>query len=146
MLMLQVLWQATYTQGCWLQRSSTCTRWMQTGRCPGRMYWLKAGTMFGSKAMMVFAGVHSLQHQVYFCEGHPALAIQQPVQDEMQVACTGCGVTHALCLAHNRMSYVRIVSQAAEQVTYHGVWLITSITEQSAESAQVDMMSMPDLP
>ena len=121
---------------------------MQAGRRPGRMYWLKAGTVFESKATMVFAGVHSLQHQVYFCEGHSALAIQvqQAVQDEMKVACTGRGVTHALRLAHNCMTYVKIVSQAAEQYTYHGVWLITSITEQSAESAQVDMMSMPDLP
>ena len=60
----------------------------------------------------------------------------------MKVACTGSGVTLALRLAHNCMSYVRIVSQANEQFTYHGVWLITGITNQSAESAQVDMMSM----
>ena len=121
---------------------------MQAGKRPGRMYWLRAGTVFESKAMMAFAGVHSLQQQVYFYEGHPALAIQvqQPVQDEMKVACTGRGVAHALRLAHDCMIYVRIVSQAAEQFTYHGVWLITSITEQSAKSAQVDLMSMPDLP
>ena len=104
--------------------------------------------MFESKALVSFAGVHSLQQQVYFYAGQPALAIllQHPVQDEMKVACTGPDVTNALCLAHDRMNYVRIVSQTSEQVTYHGVWMITSITEQSKDSAQVDMMSMPDSP
>ena len=104
--------------------------------------------MFESKALIAFAGVHSLQQQVYFYSGQPALAIlvQQPVQDEMKVACTGPDVTCALRLAHERMSYVRLVSQTSEQFTYHGVWMINSITEQSTESAQVNMMSMPELP
>ena len=38
-----------------------------------------------------------------------AIQVQQAVQDEMKVACTGRGVTHALRLAHNCKTYVRIV-------------------------------------
>ena len=116
---------------------------------PGRMYWLRAGTVFENKALVSFAGVHSMQQQVYFYARQPALAIllqQQPVQEEMRVICTGPDVIAALRLAHLQMSYVRVVSQTAEQFTYNGVWLITDVTEQSAESAQVDMISMPDLP
>ena len=112
--------------------------------------WLRAGTVFENRAWVAFAGVHSMQQQVYFYARQPALAIllqqQQPVQEEMRVQCTGPGVIAALRLAHLQMSYVRIVSQAAEQFTYNGVWPITDITEQSAESVQVDMISMPDLP
>lgn len=108
--------------------------------------WLRAGTVFENRAWVAFAGVHSMQQQVYFYARQPALAIllqhQQPVQEEMRVQCTGPGVIAALRMAHLQMSYVRIVSQAAEQFTYNGVWPITDITEQSAESVQVDMISM----
>ena len=90
-----------------------------------------------------------MQQQVYFYARQPALAIllqqQQPVQEEMRLQCTGPDVTAALRLAHLQMIYVRIVSQAAEQFTYNGVWLITDITEQSAVSTQVDMISMGSL-
>ncbi|DBA72430.1 TPA: hypothetical protein ACH3X2_010461 [Trebouxia sp. C0005] len=59
---------------------STCFRWIEAGKRPGRMYWVRAGTVFESKALMAFAGVHSLQLQVYFNARQPALAIlmQQP--------------------------------------------------------------------
>ena len=86
---------------------------------------------------------------MYFYKDQPALAIllQQPaVRDEMKVDCSGQDVSCALRLAYERMIYIRIVSQVSQRFTYHGVWLITGITQQSAESAQVDMMSMPDLP
>lgn len=100
--------------------------------------------MFESKALVAFAGVHSLQQQVYFYARQPALAIllQQPVQDEMKVVCTGRDIINALCLAQTRMNYVRIVSEASQQFIYEGVWLITNIKEQSAESVQVSMMSI----
>ena len=104
--------------------------------------------MFESKTLVAFAGVHSLQQQVYFYPSQPALAIllQQPVQDEMKVVCTSCDAINALYLAQARMNYVRIVIEASQQFIYKGVWLITNIKEQSAESVQVAMMSMPDLP
>ncbi len=114
------------------------------------MYWLEPGTSFDSKSGLHFAGLHSLAQQVYFQPNQPALAVlvQQPVEDEMSVTCTGDEAVCSLQLARKRVSYVRIVSlDAATNVyKYHGVWLITEIDEQSKDRAQVSMISMPALP
>ncbi len=96
-----------------------------------------------------FAGLHSLQQQVYFYPNQPALAIlvQQPVQEEMVVQCT-CKA-EGLCslrLAHRRISYLRVVSLSADKFTIHGGWMVTKVEQHSAEATEVAVISTPDLP
>ena len=113
------------------------------------MYWLRPGTVFDSKSLVAFSGLHSLQQQVYFYPNQPALAVlvQHPVQEEMIVHCTSQAEgIRSLHLAHRRISYLRVVSMSAEKFTYHGVWMITKMEQHSAEAAEVAMISMPDLP
>ena len=99
---------------------------------------------------LLFAGLHSLNQQLYFYPRQPALAVlvQQPVKEEMVVTCM-CGAEgiSRLHLARKRISYLRVVSSAADdRFTYHGVWMITKVAEQSDVVATVSMISMPDLP
>ena len=74
--------------------------------------------------------------------------MQQPVKEEMVVTCM-CGADgiSSLRLAQKRITYVRVVSSAADNdFTFHGVWMITKLDQQSDKVVQVSMISMPDLP
>ena len=134
-----------------VQGTQAGTRWQQAGRRPRRMYWLRPGTVFDSKDLMAFCGLHTLQQQVYFYPSQPALAILvqdcNTILDEMVVKCT-CDAegSRSLQRAHQRLSYVRVVSQSAGKYIYHGVWMITKVERPSAEVTAVVMISMPDLP
>lgn len=90
--------------------------------------------------------MHSLQQRVYHLPGQAALAIfvQQPVQEEMEVICTGTECIRALRLAKQRLVFVRIVSKTGGLYTYHGVWIVASIAVQSKEQVVVSMLQMPD--
>ena len=134
----------------WLSQGNESMRWFKAGKRPGRMYWLRPGTAFESKSIVLFTGLHSLDEQLYFYPRQPALAIlvQQPVEEEMVVTCT-CGAegSSSVCLAQKRITYVRVVSSAAgNRFTFHGVCMIKKLDQQSDEVAQVSMISMPNLP
>ena len=47
-------------------------RWQIAGRHSGPMYRLSPGRVFASKASVAFAGVHSMQSQVYVVLGEPS--------------------------------------------------------------------------
>ena len=107
------------------------------------MYWLEPGTTFYHKSSVHFAGLHSLDQPVYFEPDQPALTIvvQQAVQDEMSMVCTGAEAIRSLQLAMKHISYVRLVSLDAVSrlYTYHGVWLITAVDKQSEDQAHLSM-------
>lgn len=109
------------------------------------MYWLEPGITFKHKELVRFAGLHLLQQQVYHFPKGVALAllVQQPVQKQMEVDCTGKESIISLRMAKKRLSYVRVVSLTASVYMYHGVWITTDITVQSPEQAVVSMLQMP---
>ena len=124
-------------------------RWVEAGRNPGPMYYLKPGTIFSSRDSVMFSGVHSLDQPVYFLPGESAMAIavlvSQPVTVELVVQCSGHGAIKSMHNTYRRIGSVRVVSlpPGSSVYTYHGIWMVTSIDKQSDKQATVTMYNMP---
>jgi len=108
------------------------------------MYWVPPGSVFTSKASLAFAGVHSMQHQVYCFPGEAALAIfveEQP-QREMSIEFTGLEAVRSLEMTKRCIGTIRVVTCKAEMYVYYGDWMIASIKRVSDDQAVFDLLGV----
>jgi len=109
------------------------------------MYWLSPGRVFTSQASVAFAGVHSMQSQVYVVPGEPAVAIltDQEAQEEMEILCTGVEAICALEETQNCIETIRVVrTEACGTYCYCGDWMITHITKPTEDTALISLLGI----
>ncbi|DBA73586.1 hypothetical protein WJX77_009352 [Trebouxia sp. C0004] len=125
-------------------RGST-DRWQIAGRRGGPMYWLSPGRGFTSKASVAFAGVHSMQSQVYFIPGALAVAMwtDQEAQEEMEIPCKGVEAIHSLERTREYLETLRIVkTEGHGTYRYCGDWMITHVTKQAEDQALISLLGV----
>jgi hypothetical protein len=109
------------------------------------MYWLSPGRVFTSQASVAFAGVHSMQCQVYVVPGEPAVAIltDQEAQEEMEILCSGAEAICALEETQNCIETIRVVrTEACGTYCYCGDWMITHITKPAEDTALIRLLGV----
>ena len=86
-----------------------------------------------------------MKEAAYCVSDQPALAILTdcPVQEKMDLTCTGTKAINALQKTLDQIGLVRIVNNETPGV-YHfcGVWMVTSINKLSEAQATVHMIDM----
>ena len=109
------------------------------------MYWLHAGRVFDEKSLVAFAGVHDMKEAVYCVSDQPALATLTdcPVQEEMDLKCTGAKAINSLQMTLDQIGLMRIVNSSKPGVyLYCEVWMVTHIEMLSESQALVSMIDM----
>ena len=111
----------------------------------GPMYWLSPGRVFTSQDSVAFAGVHSMQSQVYVVPGEPAVAIltDQEAREEMEILCRGAEAICALEETQNCIETIRVVrTEACGTYRYCGDWMITDITNPAEDTALISLLGV----
>ncbi len=127
------------------ERRCSTERWQIAGRRPGPMYWLAPGRVFTSQASVVFAGVHSMQSQVYSIPGEPAVAIwtDQEAQEEMEISCKGGEAIRSLEETQNCIGTLRVIrTEGRGTYCYCGDWMITDITKLAEDQASISLLGV----
>ena len=55
-------------------------------------------------------------------------------------------MSHVFFKQHTQSAWAVLLRSADDKFTFHGVWMITKLDQQSDEVARVSMISMPHLP